>query len=203
MNKLAEYLQQHPACVSALGMGPVIAASTSLVYALTISLVFTGVLCLSAVTVSGFRKFIPHTYRLAFILPVTSMWVTVADLLLQAYAYEIRMGLDIYIPLIAMNSLVLMLLEKEALRVRPVPAAGMAGYAAAALVIITVLTGTLRELLGQGSLLPESVGLSGDIQILPAMSLFNTAAGGFIVLGCVIAIINYCGLKLTRSVDNA
>ncbi|NIN36138.1 MAG: hypothetical protein GTO60_13990, partial [Gammaproteobacteria bacterium] len=74
------------------------------------------VMVLSMLSVSLFRRLIPHDYRLLFILLISSSWVTVIDLLLLAAIYEIRTGLDFYVPLIAMNSLLLWILEDASLK---------------------------------------------------------------------------------------
>jgi len=197
-SKSINYLHAHPVCLSTLGIVPVVAQGKTLLTALTISLVFSAVLLLSAVSVAAIRNFIPHTYRLVYILAITSMWTTVADLLLQAYAYETSLSLTIYIPLLAMNSLILMLLEQQALKMPVVSMLKVVMHAVPALILVTLTTGAIRELLARGSLLTEMSTVK-TAAFFPTLSLFNTAAGGFIVLGMVIALINYAWSRIGKS----
>lgn len=202
-SKSITYLHAHPVCLSALGMAPLIAQSRTLLSAFTIGITFSTVLLLSAISVSLIRNLIPQQYRLAFILPVASVWVTVADLLLQAFVYEIRINLAIYIPLIAMNSFVLMLLEANALRTSVLPVIKLVLHSAVGVLFVSLLTGGIREILTRGVLLTD-ISLLLPMLAEPAntvfltLPLFNTAAGGFIILGCVIAMINLLYLRVTK-----
>lgn len=196
--KLARTWRNHPVFVSALGMAPLAAKSATLLSALTIVATAAGVLLLSSLSVSMLRRAIPHAYRLAYILIITATWASVFDLLLQAFLYEIRMSLEIYIPLIAMNSLLLMLLEDGALQLS-VPACVKGSLAASAvLFLVLVPTGFVREVLTQGALLTDAYLLFPSASERPVpmfpesagLALFDSAAGALLVLGCMLALIN-------------
>ena len=178
---------------------------------LTAGIVFGIVLLLSAVSISSLRNLIPHRYRLAYILVITATWVTIVDLLLQAGAYDMRLGLDIYVPLMAMNTLVLMLLETEALRIPVWTMAGKALACSSAMLFVCVISGIVREVLVRGTVLSDLSLLAPgipdlDFPILPdpiTMTLFDSAAGAFIVLGCVIAMVNFFHHRLREMPDNS
>ncbi len=188
-----------PVFVSALGIVPLTANSVTVCSAFVIALAWTVVFILSSITISGLRKLVPHAGRLPFILLVTSTWVSLADIFLQTFLYEMRMTLDIYIPLIALNSLVIMLLEEKMLRM-PVAATVKPALACSAAVVFIVLSvGLLREALASGYLLTDFtmlplISMNLSLPVFPrdlTMSVFGTAAGAFIVIGCVMALVNY------------
>src|SRR5687768_7071423 len=101
--KVGRYFSEHPVCTAALGLAPLVAKSATFLSALTISLGFTLVFLFSSVSLALIRNLVPQRFRLVFILLICSVWVSVFDLLLQAYAYDMRVALQIYVPLLAMN----------------------------------------------------------------------------------------------------
>lgn len=185
-------------CTTALGLGPLVAKSNTLLSALLISMAFTTILLFSSITMSVLRNLVPQRLRLLFILMTSSVLVTVLDLILQAYIYDLRTVLDIYIPLLAMNSLVLMLLEKESLTAPVNTVAARAVTMAIMPVTVCLLTGTIRELLVHGAVLTDVAMINPEISMTIATSylalpLFDTVAGAFIVAGCLLAMANYVG----------
>lgn len=196
---IIKYLHEHPAIVGVVGVCPVIAKSTTLLSGLTLGIVFLLVLLLSALSTFALRKLIPHRYRLVFILLITASWVTVLDLLLQATVYDMRLSLSMYIPLLAMNSLVLMLLETTALRDSAAVTFRRTAAYGAVMVFLCLTTGLARELLSRGTAL-------SDVYLLTAMpersgtyilELFATTTGAYLVLGCVLAALNFCWFACT------
>lgn len=190
-------LHSHPACSAALGLCPLAAKSMTLLSAVTVSLMFAVILLLSLISVCSLRKLVSHNYRLVFILLVTSFWTTVVDLLSQACFYEMRITIDIYLPLIAMNSLLLMLLETRALREPVENIINAVAWSVPVVVVLLVSVGLLREVLTYGALFTDSTMLLPTMSLSVAMlpdsivfPLFGSVAGGFIVLGCVLAMIN-------------
>ena len=193
---ISRYFSEYPVLVTALGLGPLLANSSTLLSALTISLGFASVLFCSSITLSLIRKLVPHRFRLVFILLISSVWVSVFDLLLQAYVYEMSLALGIYIPLLVMNSLILMLLEKGSL------VTGLPGMAIKSLLIsivpvcICLLTGIVRELLVHGAVLTDrSMFYAGSTDTVRSggvvLLLFDTVAGAFLITGCLLAMVNY------------
>lgn len=190
-NRMSGVLSDHPARVSALGIIPLVAASSTLASSVLTACAFLIVLLVSSVTLSLPRNLIPHPVRLVYILLVTATWVTVLDWLLQVYLYELRMQLDIYLPLMALNSLLLMVMEKDALTMTIRPLAGKIMKLAALPVGTCVANGLIREWLVSGHL---AINLQAGIthhSIYPvSLPLFATATGAFLVTGCVLALAN-------------
>lgn len=185
-----------PATLSLVGLTPLLAVCTTLVSGLAMGLVLLIVLLLSAVTVSGIRRFIPRRFSLVYLLLIAAAWVCVIDLLMQAWFYALREQLGIYLYLLAMNTTVLIHLEAAPLRqqLRDSAPAGL-GAALPGSVLLTV-TGLARELAAQGGVLTDTRLLAhsdwlGGLQpicFLPgALHLFDTSAGAFIVFGLLLA----------------
>jgi len=191
-------LYEQPVFISALGIAPLAAKSLTVLSALVIGLVWSLVFLLSSVTVAALRKVVPHAARLPFILLITSTWISLADLLLQAWFYEMRAGLDIYLPLIALNSLAIMLLEEKMLRTPVTGVLKPALFHSSGVLIIVLSVGLLREVLTHGRLFTDAAMLHPALaEIIPPflprlfnLPLFGSAAGAFLVIGCVLALVN-------------
>jgi len=207
LRRITESIQRQPAITAALGICPLAANAATLLSAVTISLVFALVMILSTLSVSIVRNFVPHHYRMVFIFFISSTWVTCIDLLLQATMFEMRFSLDIYLPLIAVNSLLVYMLEAKALTERTTTLMKGALMTSAIVFFIVVTAGILRELIGQGALLSDSALLfpsSNAFSIMlissgRSMAVFNTMVGSFIAVGLVISVINF--LSRGRSVS--
>lgn len=187
--KLSYYLSRHPVFMVALGLGPLLARSTTLTSAVMLGSGFILVLMFSSVTLSVIRNLVPHQFRLVFILMITSVWVSVLDLLLQAYLYQLRVMVDIYVPLLAMNSLVLLLLEQEALIHTPVRSLRRSMIVAGLPVLLCMLTGLLRELLVTGTVHISITSIDHAARTAVSLPLFDTVAGAFIIAGCLLALL--------------
>ena len=199
MSKLAESIQQQPAVTAALGICPLAASAVTLLSGVTISLVFALVMVLSSISVSAIRNFVPHQYRTVFIFFISSTWVTCADLLLQATLFEMRFSLDIYLPLIAVNSLLLYILENKALPDKAATTMKIVLMTSVIVFFIVVTAGALREIAGQGALMSDSATMFPGSETLSivltssgrSMTAFSTMAGSFIAVGLVISVINF------------
>ena len=199
MRRITKSIQRQPAITAALGICPLAANAATLLSAVTISLVFALVIVLSTLSVSAIRNLVPHHYRMVFIFFISSTWVTCIDLLLQTTLFEMRFSLDIYLPLIAVNSLLVYMLEAKALTERTTTLMKMALMSSAIVFFIVVTAGMLRELVGQGVLLSDSALLFPNCEALSimlissgrSMVVFNTMVGSFIAVGLVISVINF------------
>ena len=174
---------QNPTLVLLLGMCSTLAVTTSLKNAVCMGLSTTAVLLCSNVVISLLRHWIPKQIRIACYVVVVASFVTIVDLLLQAYLPALSESLGIFIPLIVVNCIILARAEAFASKHTPGYAAmdGLAmglGFTAS----LSIL-GVVRELLGSGTLWGVSV-LGEGFQ---PMLLVVAPCGGFIVLGCVIA----------------
>lgn len=188
----------NPVYLSALGVAPLVVISKSLLTGAFIGAVFVITLMITAVVISSTRSLIPNFTRLVYILILSTTCVTVLSLSSQALFYNLNVSADIYLPLIAMNSLILYYLETEALKNKPQYIIRSALHVSILIMFICLLVGGVREFLSQGGVFLEVEGINSNtdsgIKLLPdifRMSIFNTASGALIISGCVLSIIKY------------
>ena len=184
-------LTKNPVTVQLLGMCSTLAITTSLFNGIGMGLAVTIILICSNVLISALRKVIPNQIRIAAYITIIAGFVTIVDLLLQAYIPALSESLGVFIPLIVVNCIVLGRAEAFASKNGVLASAvdGLCqgiGYTVA-LVIVCVI----RELLGSGTFGGGLLGENGaGIQIIPqpfpAMQMVMPV-GGFLVLGFVIA----------------
>lgn len=173
----------NPVLVQLIGMCPTLATTTSVVNGVGMGLSATAVLICSNIVISLLRKFIPNKVRIAAYITVIAGFVTMIDLLLQAFIPSLSASLGLFIPLIVVNCIILGRAEAFASK-NSVGASAVDGLVMGlgftfALVIMSVV----RELLGAGTIgggLITVFSQPATIMILPA--------GGFLTLGCVIAV---------------
>ena len=188
-------LKENPIFVQFLGMCATLAVSTSVVNGIGMGLSTTVVLVASNIIISLIRNFIPNKVRIAAYIIVIAGCVTAVEMALKAFVPEVSKSLGIFIPLIVVNCIILGRAEAFASKNGVVKSAldgiGMGLGFTLALCIL----GTIREILGNGTFLGISLFGEGfqpaTIMILPP--------GAFIVLGCVLAVINLISLKKERS----
>ena len=169
-----------------LGLCPALAVTTSAENGLGMGLATTFVLVCSNIVVSSLRKVIPAKVRIPSFIVVIASFVTVVQLCMEAYFYDLYKALGIFIPLIVVNCLILGRAEAFASKNRLAPAivdgVGMGlGFTLALFVL-----GAVRELFGSGSLLGFSV-FGPDYQPLLLMIL---PPGAFIAMGLLLAGMN-------------
>ena len=183
-------LTKNPVLVQLLGMCSTLAITTSLFNGLGMGVAVTVILICSNVMISALRKVIPSQIRIAAYIVIIASFVTVVDLLLQAYLPALSESLGVFIPLIVVNCIILGRAEAFASKNGVLASAvdGLCqgiGYTVA-LVIVCVI----RELLGSGTfgggLLCGGEGIRIIPEGYPAMQMVMPV-GGFLVLGFVIA----------------
>jgi electron transport complex protein RnfE len=169
-----------------LGLCPALAVTTSAENGLGMGLATTFVLVCSNIVVSSLRKVIPPKVRIPSFIVVIASFVTVVQLCMEAYFYDLYKALGIFIPLIVVNCLILGRAEAFASKNRLVPAVvdgvGMGlGFTLALFVL-----GAVRELFGSGTLLGYSV--FGDAY--QPLLLMILPPGAFIAMGLLLAGMN-------------
>ncbi len=183
-------LTKNPVTVQLLGMCSTLAITTSLFNGIGMGLAVTIILTCSNVLISALRKVIPNQIRIAAYITIIAGFVTVVDLLLQAFIPPLSESLGVFIPLIVVNCIVLGRAEAFASK-NGVLASAVDGITqgigyTVALVIVCVI----RELLGSGTfgggILNGGEGIVIIPQPFPAMQMVMPV-GGFLVLGFVIA----------------
>ena len=195
--------------IGIFGFCPLLLKCATLLSGLVMGAAALFVLVSATMTLSIFRCFVPYSARLVFILIINASWVTVLDLLLQAYVYEARLHFGIYIPLLAVNA-VLLVQEQEALK--QTAAVTLKRIILTGLMISAslIILGSARELLASGALLTDTHLFPANF--LPefftpihfadsAALLFNKTAGAFICLGLFIASVNYVREMHSKKID--
>ena len=184
-------LTKNPVTVQLLGMCSTLAITTSLFNGIGMGLAVTIITTCSNILISALRKVIPNEIRIAAYITIIAGFVTVVDLLLQALLPALAESLGVFIPLIVVNCIVLGRAEAFASK-NGVAASAVDGLCqgfgyTVALVIICII----RELLGSGTFGGGLLNGGEGIRIIPqdmaAMQLVMPV-GGFLVLGCVIAL---------------
>ena len=175
---------QNPTLVLLLGMCSTLAVTTSLKNAVCMGLSTTAVLLCSNLVISLLRHWIPKQIRIACYVVVVASFVTIVDLLLQAYLPALSESLGIFIPLIVVNCIILGRAEMFASKNKVFPSLldglGMGvGFTATLLAM-----GIIRELLGAGTVFGVPV-LSGFME---PIIIFLLPPGGFFVFGMLIAL---------------
>lgn len=190
MNRLTERLhngivKENPTFVMMLGMCPTLAVTSSALNAIGMGLSTMVVLILSNMLISALRKIIPDKVRIPAYIVVVASFVTIVQLLLQAYIPFLYDALGVYIPLIVVNCIILGRAEAYASQ-NPIMASAFDGLGMGlGFTLGLTLIGIFREILGAGSIfgftfLPESVNIS----------IFVMAPGAFFVLAGLTAIQN-------------
>jgi electron transport complex protein RnfE len=183
-------LTKNPVLVQLLGMCSTLAITTSLFNGLGMGVAVTIILICSNAMISTLRKVIPSQIRIAAYIVIIAGFVTMVDLLLQAYIPALSQSLGVFIPLIVVNCIILGRAEAFASKNGVLASAvdGLCqgiGYTVA-LVIVCII----RELLGAGTfgggLLNGGEGIRIIPEGYPAMQMVMPV-GGFLVLGFVIA----------------
>ena len=179
-------IKENPILVLLLGCCPTLATTTSAINGMSMGLATTFVLIMSNLVISLLKNFIPDKVRIPCFIVVIASFVTVVQLVMQAYVPAIYETLGLFIPLIVVNCIVLGRAEAFASKNPVWPSildgAGMGlGFTFA----LTIL-GSIREILGSGSIfnwrfLPEDAN---------TILIFVLAPGAFIALGYLIAIVN-------------
>lgn len=181
----AGLIENNPTFVQLIGMCPTLAVTTSLQNGVTMGLAATAVLTASNITISLLRKCIPDKIRIAAYIVIIAGFVTMIEMLLNAYLPSLAESLGIFIPLIVVNCIILARAEafasKNSVGLSALDGLGMGlGFTVALSVISAV-----RELLGAGSVW----GVRITPEAFQPMTMFVLAPGGFIALGLIIAVI--------------
>ncbi len=187
--------RENPVFVQVLGMCPTLAVTNSAINALVMGLATLSVLVGSSFLVSLLRAFIPKQVRISTYIVIIATFVTVADFVLQATVPAVHKELGAFISLIVVNCLILGRQEafasKNSVKLAIADAIGMGtGFTFALLCL-----GSLREILGSGSLFGFDLFGPGYepwvVMILPP--------GGFIMLGMILLFFNWMAERRTRA----
>lgn len=185
-------INENPTFRLVLGTCPTMAVTTSAINGLGMGAAATFVLVGSNVVISLLRNFIPDKVRIPAFIVVICTFVTMVQMLLQAFVPSLYASLGMFIPLIVVNCIILARAEafasKNGVLASAVDGVGMGlGFTLA-----ITLMGAIRELLGNGTVFGATV-FGGSFE---PMLLLILPAGGFIVYGLMLGAINLITKKI-------
>ena len=188
MNKLQlitkGILKENPTFVLILGMCPTLATTTSAINGMGMGAATMAVLIMSNIVISLIKNLIPDKVRIPAFIVVIASFVTVIQLLMQAYLPSLYQSLGIFIPLIVVNCIILGRAEAFASKNGAFDSALDGLGIGLGFTCSLTLIGAVRELLGSGAIFGQSL-ISGD-----GMLVFVLAPGGFLVLGYLMVLFN-------------
>ena len=191
MSKLQNFLKglikENPVLVLVLGTCPTLAISTSVIAAFGMRIAATAVLILSNMAISAIRKIVPDPVRIPCYIVVIAGFVTVVELVMEAYAFSLYQSLGVYLSLIVVNCIILGRAEAFASK-NSVAASAVDGICQGiGYTVVLLILSAFRELLGAGTLL--------GIQVMPSSyvpaGMLTLPVGGFLCLGTLIAIMQW------------
>ena len=189
----------NPALVQVLGLCPLLAVTSTVVNAIGLGLATLLVLMGSNLAVSLIRNFVSESVRLPAFVMIIASFVTCAELLMQAFTYELYQILGIFIPLIVTNCAILGRADAFASKNAPGPALLDGAMMGLGFLAVLILLGGLRELIGQGTLFAEMHLLLGPVARdwtlepfanYPDVLFMVLPPGAFVGLGLLIALKN-------------
>ncbi len=177
-------IKENPTFALVLGMCPTIGVTSSAINGCGMGVATMAVLIMSNIVISLIKNFIPDKVRIPAFIVVIASFVTMIEMLMQAYVPALYESLGVFIPLIVVNCIILGRAEAFASKNTPLDSAldgiGIGLGFTASLTVI----GAVREVLGSGSIF--GVEFAPDVMPL----LFILAPGGFIVLGYLMVLFN-------------
>ncbi|MFT6901651.1 MAG: electron transport complex protein RnfE [Colwellia sp.] len=191
--------KNNPGIVQLLGLCPLLAVTSTLTNAIGLGLATLFVLICSNTTVSAIRKWVPKEIRIPIFVLIIASFVTCVQLLMNAYTFGLYQSLGIFLPLIVTNCAIIGRAEAYASK-NPIKQASFDGLMMGlGFLLILMLLGAVREVLGQGTLFDGANLLLGEwasilrIEVYTLDSQFLLAIlppGAFIVMGLFIALKN-------------
>ena len=189
MNKLSIILKgiikENPTFVLVLGMCPTLGTTTSAMNGMGMGVATMAVLIMSNFVISCIKNLIPDKVRIPAFIVVIASFVTIIQMLMEAYVPSLYASLGVFIPLIVVNCIILGRAEAFASKNSPLDSIlDGVGIGLGFTLSLTVI-GAVRELLGSGSIFGVSFGIG---EYMPLV--FVLAPGAFLVLGYLMALFN-------------
>ncbi|WP_044973638.1 electron transport complex subunit E [Ruminococcus sp. HUN007] len=192
MSSLEEFkkgiLRENPTLVGLLGMCPTLAVTTTAANGIGMGLATTFVLICSNLVISLMKNIIPKSVKLPCYIVIIAGFVTLVEMLTKGYVPGLYKSLGTFLSLITVNCIILGRAEVFASKNKVLPSVMDGLGMGLGFTCSLTLMASIREILGAGTWF----GLK--LPVLNAMTFFILPAGGFFVLGCIIAFVN----KVTR-----
>ncbi|WP_404399696.1 electron transport complex subunit E [Idiomarina seosinensis] len=217
MNEYKQLTQQglwhnNPALVQLLGLCPLLAVTASVTNAMGLGLATLFVLIGSNVTVSLVRQWVPQEIRIPVFVMVIATFVTIVQLLMNAYVFQLYQSLGIFIPLIVTNCAIIGRAEAYASK-NPWQRSAFDGFVMGlGFALVLIILGALREIVGNGTLFDGAELLLGDWAANLRIELFQVdyplllavlPPGAFIGMGFIIALKNFIDARLEARAERA
>ncbi|MGB9789191.1 MAG: electron transport complex subunit RsxE [Thermotoga caldifontis] len=196
MSRLREFtkgfFKENATYVQVLGMCPTLAVTTSATNGLGMGLAATAVLTMSNIVISSIRKGVPAKIRIPIFITVIATFVTIVDLLMHAFLYDLWKALGIFIPLIVVNCIIMGRAEAYASKNDVLNSALDGLGVGLGFTGSLVLLGSIREILGNGTIFGIKLWNNFNVftMILPP--------GGYMMLGLLAALFTAISLKRKR-----
>ena len=194
MNKLqivlSGILKNNPTFVLVLGMCPTLGTTTSAINGMGMGVATMAVLIMSNLVISLIKNFIPDKVRIPAFIVVIASFVTIIQMLMQAYVPSLYASLGVFIPLIVVNCIILGRAEAFASKNGAIDSMldGVGIGIGFTLSLTTI--GAVREVLGSGAIFGYSLGIG---EYMPLV--FVLAPGAFLVLGYLMVLFNKLAKK--------
>ncbi len=187
---LAGAIRTNPTFVLVLGMCPTLGTTTSAANGMGMGLATMAVLILSNVGISLIKNLIPDKVRIPAFIVVIASFVTVIEMLMQAFVPGLYASLGVFIPLIVVNCIILGRAEAFASKHGPFDSALDGVSIGLGFTLSLTVIGSVREILGSGSIFGVPLGIAGYMPLT-----FVLAPGAFLVLGYLMAVFNKLAKK--------
>lgn len=194
-SKLSEFtkgiIKENPTYVQVLGMCPTLATTTSAKNGLGMGIAATLVLVMSNVVISSIRKTVPEKVRIPIFITVIATFVTIIDLLMHAFTYDLWKTLGLFIPLIVVNCIIMGRAEAYASKNGVVNSFLDGLGMGVGFTLSLTLLGSVRELLGNGSVFDIPIwgkAFNMFVMILPP--------GAYLTIGLLAAL--FAAISLSK-----
>ena len=187
-------ITNNPVLVQVIGMCSTMAITTSLFNGVGMGVAVTVILTLSNIIIAAIRKIIPDKIRIAMFIVVIAGFVTCVDLLIQAFVPALSESLGVFIPLIVVNCSILGRAEAFSYKNGVVASFWDGIFQGIGYTAVLVVMCVIREFLGAGTFGGGILNGGDGIQILPEqfpMGMLTLPVGGFLVLACLIAAMQW------------
>ena len=210
MKRFINLWSHHDLTLTVLGICPLLIAVTNVTTGISVGLLCLLTLIFTGTVISFLRNLIPYELRLLATIVITSTVVSLVSLGMQFWFFPLSEILGIYIPLIAMNCLILAFAEEVALRHSTFHSFLQSLRIGIGMMLTFIFVGVVREVLGFGTLLQQAELLFGDVARSWTIYLFEgsgiilikQAPGVFLVLGLLMAGLSYLEKRLDQSVSS-
>ena len=194
MNKLkiaiSGIIKNNPTFVLVLGMCPTLGTTTSAENGMGMGLATAAVLVMSNLVISLIKNLIPVKVRIPAFIVVIASFVTIIQMLMQAFVPPLYASLGVFIPLIVVNCIILGRAEAFASKNSPLDSVMDGVGVGLGFTLSLTVIGAVREILGSGAIFGVSLGLADYTPLI-----FVLAPGAFLVLGYLMVLFNKLAKK--------